>query len=121
MQADAGPIKARNFLVVADESGDGVLLGTIVASEETTLEGIAVAAEDESGQRGEPMMLDVSGDIPRGGVLKLDAENAAVEGADLIPGRLAHIALQFSDGTQLVLQAPVMSAEHADFDDVLGA
>ncbi|MCC2591974.1 hypothetical protein LKO27_00825 [Tessaracoccus sp. OS52] len=120
VQADAGPVKARNFLVVADESGQAAVLGTIVASEDVTLTGVAVAAEDENGERGEPVMLDLGGEeIRRNGVLKLDAGNATVEGAELLPGRLAHVALQFEDGTQLVLQTPVMSAEHADYDEVL--
>lgn len=113
VQADAGPIKARNFLLVAGEDGNGVLLGSIAASEASTLTQVAVQAETADGGRGSAVIVKATGDIARGGVMKF--QDVQVTGAGLIPGRLAYVALQFSDGTQLLLDAPVMSAEHPDF------
>lgn len=113
VQAEAGPIKARNFLLVAGDDGDGVLLGSIAARESVALDKVVIQAETADGGRGEAVEVDASGDIRKGDVLKF--EDVAVTGADLLPGRLAFVALQFSDGTRLTLDAPVMSAEHPDF------
>lgn len=115
VQADEGLIKARNILLVADESGDGVLNGSIASADAVSLTGIVVQAETADGGRGDAVPVDIAADIPRNGIVKLDASNAEVSGADLLLGRTATVALQFADGTQIVVEAPVMSSEHPDF------
>lgn len=120
-QADAGPVKARNLVLVTDEAGQAVLLGTITASENVTLQGGVVTPEDANGGNSESVALVVAGEIPRDGALKLDASNAMVEGADLLPGRLANLTLRFEGGTELTLDVPVYSTEHADFADVFNS
>lgn len=120
-QADAGPVKARNLVFVTDDAGQAVLIGTITASETVTLQGGVVTPETADGGRGESTPLVVSGEIPRDGTLQFDASNAMVEGAELLPGRLAEITLQFDDGTQLAMDVPVFSTEHEDFTGVFGS
>ncbi|TRY20139.1 hypothetical protein FOJ82_04555 [Tessaracoccus rhinocerotis] len=119
-QADSGPVKARNFVLVTDGS-QAVLLGTISSFEAVTLQGAVVTPEDENGGRGQSTALAVTADIPRDGALKLDASNALVEDAALVPGRLAEVTLQFDGGTNLTLDVPVFSTEHEDFADALQA
>jgi len=119
VQADQGDIKARNILLVADESGDGALVGALSSFEAVKLTEVAVQAETADGGRGDAVTVDVTADIARNGVFNFDGSNAVVEGAGLLPGRLAYVAMRFDDGTQIVLDAPVMSSEHPDFTDVL--
>ncbi|GAB3818649.1 hypothetical protein GCM10028820_21350 [Tessaracoccus terricola] len=120
-QADAGPVKARNFVIVTDESGAAVLLGTISTFEAIALQGGTVTPQDEQGGRGESTALTVTADLPRDGALQLDASNAMLEGVAAVPGRLAEVALQFDDGTSLTLDVPVFSTEHPDFANALQA
>lgn len=120
VQAQEGGLKARNILLVADADGNGALLGSVVTSQAVELTQVSVQAETADGNRGDAVALPVTARIPRDGAFQFDAANASVKGADLLPGRLAYVALQFSDGTQLVLDAPVMSADSPDFKGVLG-
>lgn len=120
VQADEGLIKARNILLIADEAGEGVLNGTIASAEAISLTGIVVQAETADGGRGAAVPVEISGDIPRNGALKLDDSNAVVSGAALLAGRTATVAMRFADGSQLVLEAPIMSSEHPDFDGIDG-
>ena len=120
VQAQQGPVKARNILLVADASGNGVLLGSVVASEAVGLKEVSVQAEDADGARGAAVTLGVTTRIPRGGAFQFDTANATVDNAGLLPGRLAYVTLQFDDGTQLVLDAPVMSSDSPDYKNVLG-
>ncbi len=119
VQQQSGVVKARNILLVADESGDGALVGYLSASEAVELTGATVAGIDAEGNPGEPVPVEVSGSVPRSGALQLDGSNATVSGANLIPGLLADVELAFDDGTRIRLQAPVMSAEHEDYSTVL--
>lgn len=120
-QADAGPVKARNFVIVTDDSGAAVLLGTISTFEAIGLQGAVVTPQDAQGERGETTALVITAELPRDGALKLDASNAMLEGAEVVPGRLAEVTLQFDDGTSLTLDVPVFSTEHPDFANALEA
>lgn len=120
VQAQGGPVKARNILLVADSDGNGALLGSVVTTQAVDLAQVSVQPETAEGTRGDAVPLTVTARIPRDGAFQFDATNARVKGADLLPGRLAYVSLQFSDGTQLQLDAPVMSADSPDFKGVLG-
>lgn len=120
VQADEGLIKARNILLIADESGEGVLNGSIASAEAASLTGIVVQAETADGGRGAAVPVEITADISRNGIVKLDATNAPVSGAGLLLGRTATVAMQFADGTQLVVEAPILSSEHPDFDGIDG-
>lgn len=120
-QSDAGPVKARNLVLVTNDAGEAVLIGSLAASETVALQGGVITPETEDGGRGQSTALVTTGEIPRDGVLQLDASNAMIEGAQLLPGRLAEVQLQFDDGTQLALDVPVFSTEHEDFANVFEA
>lgn len=118
VQADADTIKARNFLVVADDSGNGTLLGTVTSAEAVSLTGVAVQAETSDGGRAEPVFVDVTADISRNGSFVIDSSNGEVSGANFLMGRTATVGLQFSDGSEIRMEAPVLSSEHPDFQDI---
>lgn len=117
-QADSGPVKARNILLVTDDDGKAVLLGSVAASEAVTLTHIAIQPETADGSLGEvvavPLPAEV--DVPAGEVLNL--EGTPVTGIELLPGRLAMVALQFSDGAQVTLDAPIMTRDQPDYANV---
>lgn len=117
-QADAPPVKARNILVVAGEDGNGALVGSVASREAVSLVELVVQPETTEGDRGDAVSVAIEDDfVPRRGVLSL--EGLPVTGADLVQGRLAYVMMRFSDGTQLVVDAPVFSDEHPDFSTVL--
>lgn len=115
VQTDAGPVKARNILVVANDEGTGVLLGSLAASSAVELTAARITAEPTGETKPAPVDLSVTGKIPAGGVLNLESEKVVAKDAGLVPGQLAQVALLFNDGTQITVTTPVMSAEHDDY------
>lgn len=116
VQQDAGPVKARNIMILTDGEGEGLLLGSVFTTQPLELSQVAVSAEQEDGSFGEPVPVAVSGKVPVESGLMLGDKDSLVEGADLDPSRLVNVFLSFSDGTTMMLEAPVMSAEHQDYE-----
>ena len=100
VQMDAGPLKVRNLMVLADSEGEGLLLGSIFTTREVALTAVKV---------------DLTGDVSVNDGLTLGGKDSLVEGAKLQEGLLARVVMQFSDGTTAALEAPVVSSEHADY------
>ncbi len=113
--ADAGPVKARNVMLLADNEGKGLLMGSLFTSEQVELVTVAVAAERSDGSFGEPVGVDVAGNIGVEEMLMLGGQDSIVEGADLQPGMLAAVLLNFSDGTSMSLETPVVSSEDPSY------
>ena len=118
---DAGPVKARNIMVLADSDGTGLLLGSLFSSEPVELEGAVVAAQQQDGSYADPVEVDVNGTIGVGDALDFGGTDSIVEGADLVAGMLAEISLQFSDGTSLTVETPVASAQDRAYADAWAA
>lgn len=114
---DAGPVKARNIMLVADSEGKGLLLGFLFSSEQVELVGAAVAGQQVDGDYGQPVIVDVTGQIGVEEPLELGGEDSIVEGADLEPGLLAAVLLEFSDGTSMTVETPVVSADEPTYTD----
>ncbi len=108
---DAGPVKARNIMLVADDEGRGVMLGFLFSDEPVELVGAVVAGQQVDGEYGQPVAVDVSGEINAREPLELGGAESIVEGADLEAGLLAGVVLEFSDGTTLSVETPVVSAD----------
>ncbi|MFV0429358.1 MAG: hypothetical protein ACK5KO_08035 [Arachnia sp.] len=115
VQADSGPVKVRNLLVISDEDGNAVVSGVITASEAVTLQGVVLAATKVDGTAGEGVAVDFSAPIARGKAIALAGPEVAFVDPELTPGLLAHVTLGFDDGTRVLLEAPVVSAEHDDY------
>src|SRR5699024_7112914 len=107
--------KARNFMFVVDESGEGVLLGTISSVDPAEVTGIRYTPELPDGTLGEEDTIDFSAELPIGGAVKLEGSDLAVSNEDLTAGRLADVTVEFADGAPLTLKVPVYSAEHEDY------
>ncbi len=105
----------RNITVVADSDGKGLLLGFLFASEQVDLVGAAVAGQQESGDYGLPVVVEVSGEVGVQEPLELGGESSFVEGADLQPGLLAAVVLEFSDGTTISVETPVIDVDEARY------
>ena len=112
---DAGPVKARNVMLVADEDGQGLLLGSLFTNEPVELEGAAVAGEQPDGSYADPVDVDVTGKIGIQQAFVFGGEDSVVEGAELTPGMLAAVLLRFSDGTSMTLETPVVSSEDPSY------
>lgn len=121
-QSDEGGYKLRNFVVVADDSGEAKLLGGIHSRDDAAeVTGITVAAEDGFQNWGEAVDLGYSASIPRGNSVYLDGSETGFSNPDLQLGRLAQVKVTFADNTEMVLDTTVMSAEHEDFAEAFNA
>lgn len=115
-QSDEGGYKLRNIVVVADESGQAVLLGGIHSRDDAAeVTGITVAAETEGQSYGEAADLGYSATIPRGTTVYLDGSDTGFSNAELALGRLAQVKVSFADNTVMTVDTVVMSSEHSDF------
>ncbi|RMB62059.1 hypothetical protein [Tessaracoccus antarcticus] len=115
VQADAGPVKVRNLMVLADAEGQGLLLGSIFTTEAVKLTAVGVSAEQQDGTFGAPTPVALTGDVPINGGLVLGGDDSRVEKAGLQEGLLAKVMMQFSDGTTAAVEAPVLSSDNADY------
>lgn len=116
VQAETGGLKLRNFVVVSDDAGEAVLLGSITSRDETvTVDGITVAPEKNDGTFADPQELAFSEEIYEGRTINFDGTQTTFSSGDLLMGRLADVNVAFSNGQTMNLKAPVMSAEHEDF------
>ena len=109
---DAGPVKARNIMLLADEEGKGLLLGSLFTSEPVELQGVAVASEQADGSYSEPVEVAVTGKIGIQEALDFGGTDSIVEGTELRAGMLAAVLLQFSDGTSMTMETPIVSSEN---------
>ncbi len=108
---DAGPVKARNIMVLADDEGRGLLLGSLFTNKPVSLEGVAVAGEQMDGSYAEPVAVAMTGEIGIQEALRFGGQDSIIEGAKLEAGMLAAVQLQFSDGTSMTVETPVVSSE----------
>ena len=115
VQTDAGPVKVRNLMVLADADGDGLLLGSVFTSQPVELEVMGLAVEQSDGSFTDPVVLELAGDVPVQGGLMFGGPESRLEGVGLTEGLLARVIMQFSDGTSVDIEAPVMSSEHPDY------
>ena len=116
VQADDGGLKLRNFLVVADAEGEGILLGGIASRDEPTqVTGVTVAAEAKDGSFGQPQQIALNEQIHKGATIYLLGDTTKFSDPGLELGLLADVTVNFSTGQSVSLEVPVMSSEHPDF------
>lgn len=121
-QSDEGGYKLRNFVVVADDSGEAKLLGGIHSRDDAAeVTGITVAAEEGFEQWGDEVDLGYTASIPRGTSVYLDGSETGFSNPDLQLGRLAQVTVTFADSTEMVLDTTVVSSEHEDFAEAYNA
>lgn len=122
VQADEGGLKLRNFMVVSDPQGKGILLGGIASRDESTkVTGIQVAAQKPDGSAGTSQQIPFSADIYKGKTIYLDGTTTKFSDPQLQLGRLADVTVGFSTGETVTVEVPVMSSEHPDFSKAWAA
>lgn len=120
VQEDVDDAKIRNVMVVSDDQGQAVLLGSVASTQPVELGGIQVAAEAEDGGYGMPVNIEVNASLHRDGIHKLEGSDTQFENPELLLGRLAQVTFLFADGRSAVVQAPIYSSDHVDYAEVWG-
>ena len=122
-QADSQTgIKLRNFAVVADGEGAGMIVGGITSRDaDAEVVGITVAGERGDATFGEAQTLPFSEDIVRGRTILLDGSSTLFDNDDLTLDRLAKVQVAFADGQSVSLEVPVISSTNDDFKDAWAA
>ncbi|MBK8459080.1 MAG: hypothetical protein WAS07_02265 [Micropruina sp.] len=120
VNADQGAIKVRNLLLIADETGKGVVSASIVSATDDALSGIIATPQKADGSAGAPLTVAAANvALPANKLVVLtNPTPIKVTGADLKPGLTAQLTLAFSSGQQVVITAPVMSSSLAEFSSV---
>lgn len=115
VQADANDAKARNIVVISDDAGQAILLGSVVVTQPASVAQISVTALDDQDAPGQTHVFEINADLPFEGVHKLEAANTQFTLPDLLLGRLAEVVVTMGDGRAITMQAPIHSSEHPDF------
>ncbi len=118
VQTEEGGIKLRNFVVVSDGEGTGMVLGAIASRDEPAeIAGMGYSAQQEDGSFGEMTAIPFTASIAEGKTIVLDGAETTFTASDLLLGRLVEIAVVLEDGQRISLLVPIMSSEHPDFAD----
>lgn len=120
---DIGSVKIRNLLVIADNSGQGVISASMVSASDDSLTAVAGTPLSPSGAPGSALVVTATG-IPLAMtpntlvVLTEGPTRLAVSSPDLKPGLLAQVTLTFSKAGQITLVAPVVSSSEPQFGGI---
>lgn len=109
--------KVRNLMFVVDESGEGVLLGSIATANRAEVGGIEYAAELPDGSFGATLAIDFTAQLAPQSSVRLEGPDLAVSNPELTAGRLAQVSIDFGSSGTASLQVPVYASDHADFAD----
>ncbi|QLQ14875.1 MAG: hypothetical protein HZY73_03065 [Micropruina sp.] len=115
VNVDGPQVKVRNLLIVADDSGKGVVSGTLVSSADDALAGVAGGAHQANGSDAGTLTVTATA-LP----LTLPAANAVVltnplpvvkvSSPGLKPGLTATLVLTLRSGARVSADVPVMSS-----------
>ena len=122
VQTDAGGLKLRNFLVIADGEGAAMITGGIASRDAATeVVGLGVAPETTDNTFGDQQAIRINEEIGQGQTITLDGTETRFEDDALQLGRLALVSVAFSDGQIVSLEVPVLSSDHPDFAEAWAA
>ena len=106
-----GDIYALNMQIVADASGDGTVVGTLINQKSPADRVTQFSAQDSKGapfqvstlpQSGIPLKTQQSVKLP-------DGANLQVSGSTLIPGGIATLSFRFDEAAPLDIEVPVVA------------
>ncbi|MFT4294324.1 MAG: hypothetical protein QM582_02800 [Micropruina sp.] len=118
-----GPVKVRNLMIVADNTGQGVVSASMLTYGDDTLTAVAGVPQKSDGAAGSPLVVTATG-LPATlssntlVVLTNAPLRVAVTSPDLKPGLLADITLTFAKAGPVKLVAPVLSASDPEFESI---
>lgn len=123
VNSSTGPVMVRNLLIVADNTGRGVVSASLVTYGDDTLTAVAGVPQKPDGAPGSPLVVTSTG-LPAQlssntlVVLTNDPLRIAVTSPDLKPGLLADVTLTFAKAGPVKLVAPVLSASEPEFESI---
>jgi hypothetical protein len=110
VNADSGPIAARNILVIADAQGKGVL-NAVLVNNGTTDDRLASVAVDRSVQ-GVAVAGPQQQPLPAGEAVPLGTRGKAITITGAKPGQLVKLTLSFASAGPITASIPVISQDH---------
>ena len=123
VNSSTGPVMVRNLLIVADNTGRGVVSASLVTYGDDTLTAVAGVPQKSDGTPGSPLVVTTTG-LPVQlssntlVVLTNPPVRIAVTSPDLKPGLLADVTLTFTKGGPVKLVAPVVSASEPEYESI---
>ncbi len=108
----AGQVDVLNAVVVSAQKGSGQFLATFV--NKSTTESVKVLSIESGGSQGSVLGQTLKPE----GLLNLAQESpVSVSGQDVQPGKLVRVTIDFSNGQQTVVNAPIVAnnAQYAEF------
>ena len=123
VNSSTGPVMVRNLLIVADNTGRGVVSASLVTYGDDTLTAVAGVPQKSDGTPGSPPVVTTTGlpvqlsrhplVVPPNAPVRI-----AVTSPDLKPGLLADVTLTFTKGGPVKLVAPVVSASEPEYESI---
>lgn len=102
IEADLGPVKVTNLVIVSDKEGsEGTLVGS-VANSSATEQTITIGADGSEG---------AAQKIPANGMLNLQQAGAKLPSVPAAPGGMAEVTLKSPDSGSVNVSVPVMPRE----------
>ena len=123
VNSSTGPVMVRNLLIVADNTGRGVVSASLVTYGDDTLTAVAGVPQKSDGTPGSPLVVTTTGlPVQLSSNTLVVLTNApvriAVTSPDLKPGLLADVTLTFTKGGPVKLVAPVVSASEPEYESI---
>ena len=118
-----GQVKVANLMVIANDTGQGVVSASVISYADDTLSAVAGTPHKSDGSNGSPLVVTPSG-LPLAMtpntlyVLTNPPTRIAVSSPDLKPGLLAEVTLTFSKAGPVTLLAPVVSSSEPEFEGI---
>lgn len=123
VNSSTSPVLIRNLLVVADNTGRGVISASLLTYGDDTLTSVAGVPQKSDGAPGSPLVVTTTG-LPvqlssNTLVVLTDAPvKIAVTSPDLKPGLLADVTFTFAKAGPVKLSAPVLSSAEAEYKGI---
>lgn len=123
VNSSTGPVMVRNLLIIADNTGRGVVSASLVTYGDDTLTSVAGVPQKSNGTPGSPLVVTTTG-LPVQltsntlVVLTNPPVRIAVTSPDLKPGLLADVTLTFAKAGPVKLTATVVSASEPEYESI---
>lgn len=123
VNSTSGPVMVRNLLIVADNTGRGVVSASVATYTGDTLTGVTGTPQKSDGSLGSPLVVTAAGlptTLPSNTLVVLTDPplKVAVTSPDLKPGLLANVTLTFAKSDPVTLSSPVIASDDPAFEHI---
>ncbi|GAB3622857.1 hypothetical protein GCM10027418_09390 [Mariniluteicoccus endophyticus] len=111
------PLKLRNVMLLAKESGKATLIGSVISPEADTLKGATgrvITFKGDNGSTFPAATADIKVNANEA-VNLLDQPAIELAASDLAPGQTAEVTLMFEKAGAVSLRVPVVDGKKADY------